>query len=50
MNEKGGTTFRYSLVIQSSSPKWARLNKVLAIGEWEVDAEGNGHAQVWEWK
>jgi hypothetical protein len=49
-NEKGGTTFRYSLVMQTASPKWARLNKVLGVGEWEIDAQGNGHATLWEWK
>ena len=49
-NEKGGTTFRYSLVMQTSSPKWARLNKVVGVGEWDTDAEGHGHAALWEWK
>jgi hypothetical protein len=49
-NEKGGTTFRYSVVMQTASAKWARLNKVLGVGEWEVDAQGNGVATLWEWK
>ncbi len=49
-NEKGGTTFRYSVVMQTASPKWARLNKVLGVGEWEVDAQNNGSATLWEWK
>ena len=43
-------SWRYSLVMRTSSSKWARLNGVLAIGEWEVDEAGNGRAQVWEWK
>jgi hypothetical protein len=46
----GGRSFRYSLVIQTASSKWGRLNGVLAIGEWEVDADGNGHSKLWEWK
>src|SRR5262249_42993783 len=41
-NEKGGTTFRYSLMMQTSSSKWSRLNKVLAVGEWDTDAQGDG--------
>jgi hypothetical protein len=50
LTDKGGQSFRYSLVIQTASSKWARLNSVLAIGEWEVDAEGNGHGKLWEWR
>ena len=49
-NDKGGTTFRYSLIMETMSPKWARLNKVLGIGEWDTDAAGHGHAILWEWK
>ena len=31
------SSWRYSLVMRTSSTKWARLNGLLAIGEWEVD-------------
>lgn len=44
------SSWGYSLVMRTSSTKWARLNGVLAIGEWEIDEAGNGRAQVWEWK
>jgi hypothetical protein len=43
-------SYRYSLVIQSTSPKWARLNGVVIVGEWEVDENGNTKGQGWEWK
>ena len=43
-------SWRYSWVMRTTSPKWARLNGVLGIGEWEVDETGNGKAQLWEWQ
>ena len=43
-------SWRYSVVMRTASPRWARLNGVLAVGEWEVDEAGNGKAQLWEWK
>ena len=46
----GGTSFRYSLLMQTSSARWARLNKVVGVGEWETDANGDAHGQLWEWK
>ncbi|MBI4623050.1 MAG: hypothetical protein HY736_07510 [Verrucomicrobia bacterium] len=50
MGKGMAASWRYSLVIRTASSCWARLNGVLAIGEWEVDEAGNGKAQVWEWK
>ena len=44
------SSWRYSIVMRTTSSKWARLNGVLGIGEWELDDAGNGRAQVWEWK
>jgi len=35
---------------QTSAPAWSRLNSVAAIFEYEVDAQGNSRAQLWEWK
>ena len=26
------------------------LDGVVGVGEWEVDENGNGKAQLWEWK
>jgi hypothetical protein len=44
------SSWRYSIVMRTTSSKWARLNDVLGIGEWELDDAGNGRAQIWEWK
>ncbi len=46
----GAVKFRGAVYYHSSSPKWARLNSVAAVFEYEVDAEGNGHSHLWEWK
>src|SRR5262245_49084037 len=46
----GGASFRGAVFYQSSSPKWSRLNSVASIFEHEVDAEGNVHSKLWEWK
>jgi hypothetical protein len=43
-------SFRYSIVVQTTSPKWARLNSVLVVGEWEVDEQGGIKGQGWEWR
>jgi len=50
IKKDGGVSFRGAVYYQSSSPKWSRLNSVAAIFEHEVDAEGNVHSQLWEWK
>jgi hypothetical protein len=44
------SSWRYSIVMRTTSSKWARLNGVLGIGEWDLDDAGNGRAQIWEWK
>ncbi len=33
-----------------AAPKFARLNTVVQLFEFEVDAEGNTHTKGWEWK
>ena len=48
--QDGGVSFRGAIYYQSSSPHWSRLNSVAAIFEHEVDADGNIHSQIWEWK
>jgi len=50
MKKDGGASFRGAVFYQSSSPKWSRLNTVASIFEHEVDAEGNVHSKLWEWK
>ena len=48
----GGGAVHYSgaLVYNTSSKKLAQLNALSGIFEFEVDAEGNTHSKIWEWK
>jgi len=46
----GAIGYRGAVYYQSSSAKWSRLNSVAGIFEYEVDAQGNTRAQIWEWK
>jgi hypothetical protein len=46
----GSATYRGAIYFQTMPPKWARLNKVAVLFEYEVDAEGNTHSEYWEWK
>ena len=47
----GGTvSYRGAVYYQTSSAKWARLNSIACVFEYEADAEGNTRAQLWEWK
>ena len=41
---------RGAVCFSTASPKWARLDSVVAIYEAEDHAEGNTHAKFWEWK
>lgn len=50
VKKDGSVSYRGAVYYQTSSPKWARLNSVAAIFEYEVDAQGNTRAQIWEWK
>jgi hypothetical protein len=43
-------SWRYTWIMQTASQRWSRLNGVVGVGEWEVDEQGNGKAQMWEWK
>jgi hypothetical protein len=52
---KGGpgsseSSFHGMLLFRSSTPKWARLNGVAVMVEYTVDADGNTHTRLWEWK
>ena len=53
VGKKTGSGFAASFgcagAIQTSSERLAHLNGVVAIGEYEVDAEGNYHWILWEW-
>ena len=46
----GGVGYRGAIFYNSASPQWSRLNSMAAIFEYEVDAQGNTKAQLWEWK
>lgn len=50
IKKDGAVSYRGAVYYQSSSPKWSRLNNVAAIYEFDVDAQGNTRAQLWEWK
>jgi len=43
-------SYRGAVYYQSSSSRWSRLNNVAGVVEYEVDAQGNTRAQIWEWK
>lgn len=46
----GGISFRGAVYYQSAAPAWARLNGLAVVYEHEVDAKGEIHNQLWEWK
>jgi hypothetical protein len=48
--EGGAVSYRGAVYYSTASPKLARLNSVAAVFEFEVDAEGNTHSKLWEWK
>ncbi len=41
-------SWRYSISFQTTSQKLARLNGIFAVGEFEVDENGNLTDKVWE--
>jgi hypothetical protein len=48
--EGTAVSFRGALYFQTTSMKLSRLNSIAAPYEWEVDAKGNAHVVLWEWK
>ena len=50
IGKDGSVKYRGAIFYQSAFPKWARLNSVAAVFEYDVDAQGNTKAQIWEWK
>jgi hypothetical protein len=44
------SSFTAAVYYQSSSSQWSRLNSIAGVFEYEVDAQGNTRAQIWEWK
>ena len=50
MKKDGTASYRGSVYYQTTPPRWARLNKVAVVFEYEVDADGNTRSEFWEWK
>ncbi len=50
IKKDGSVSYRGAIYYQTSATKWARLNSVAVIFEYELDAQGNTRAQMWEWK
>lgn len=46
--ENGAISYRGAVYYQSASPKFERLNKIACVYEYEVDAEGNTSAKLYE--
>jgi hypothetical protein len=46
----GAVSYRGAVYYSSSSAKLERLNTVACVFEFDVDAEGNTHSKMWEWK
>jgi hypothetical protein len=46
----GAISYRGAIYYSTATPKFARLNAVAAVFEFEVDPEGNTHSKLWEWK
>ena len=41
--------FRGSIYFQTTAEKYAHLNTIAGVHEYEVDSEGNAVNKVWEW-
>ncbi len=50
IKKDGSVSYRGAVYYQTSSSKWSRLNSVAGIFEYEVDAQGNSHSEISEWK
>ena len=46
----GSTThYRGAFHFQTTSEKFARLNGIAAVFEYDVEADGSSKAKIWEW-
>ena len=46
----GAVSYRGAIYYTTANPKLARLNAIAGVFEFEVDASGNTHSRIWEWK
>jgi len=47
---QGATNYRGAVYFQTAAPAFIRLNGVCGVTEHAMDAQGNSHGVVWEWK
>jgi hypothetical protein len=50
LGEGGAVSYRGAVCFRTASPKFARLNSIAGVFEFEIDAKGNTHSKIWEWK
>ena len=46
----GAVSYRGAVYYSTTSAKLARLNTIACVFEFDVDADGNTHSKMWEWK
>jgi hypothetical protein len=46
----GSMKYRGAVYLYSTSDAWKQLNSVASLFEYEADADGNYHSELWEWK
>lgn len=46
----GAVSYRGCVIYHATSQKLARLNTAAGVFEFDVDAQGNTHLKIWEWK
>ena len=46
----GAVSYRGAIFFSTAYAKWARLNSVAVLFEFEVDPQGDTHSKLWEWK
>jgi len=46
----GAVSYRGALSFHTTAPKFATLNSVAGVFEFDVDAAGNTHSKTWTWK
>ena len=46
----GSAAYRGALYFQTTAEKYAHLNSIAGVVEYDVDAQGNTVGKIWEWK
>ncbi|RZT93833.1 hypothetical protein [Rivibacter subsaxonicus] len=50
LKKDGSASYRGAVYVQTASPKWAGLNSIACVYEYELDAQGATRSQLYEWK